>query len=237
MYLAVFGAAVFGRPLKAERNLFFAALTLIFVNPELIFNLGFQLSVLSTLGLITNLGSQFSVLSFRKKVGQFSACQLNILKTDKQKTGKLISDNRQPRTENRDLLLGLFKMFSSDFQTSLSCFLFTAPLIIFSFGQINLLSIAVNVMVLWTIDLLMIGGGILIVLRSIGFVFVKLCALLVLSLLMFFKQIILLFSSYNFGVINFDWHGNTVLFLIFCLTCWIGFLIKTEKRANGEPNQ
>ncbi len=211
--------SVAGRPLKSSLNLLYAVGILLFINPDLIFNLGFQLSVLATLGLIINPGSLVIPASS------------HVVPAGIRKRANLPVGQRVIR-----VIGPIWRMLAADLKTSFSCFLFTAPLLIFTFGQINFLSIIVNFTVLWTIDILMLEGMIMVLLYFIGLRIETIFTLLLFPVITYFKSMILYFSRLNVGVINLNYPDKIVIFTIFCLILWLVFLFKTEEKASCQNN-
>jgi competence protein ComEC len=130
----VFTAQELGRLALTLRILFLTAFSMLFLKPDWIADIGFQLSFAATLSLIL----------FESKVYRFVL--------------KLIS-------QFPDFL-------RKDLSTSLAAQVGVAPILFFSFGQINILSPLVNALVLWTIvPVTMIGmaGGLIgIIFEPIG---------------------------------------------------------------------
>lgn len=92
-------------------------------------------------------------------------------------------------------LFETFNFLSEDIATTTSAQLFTVPVILTAFGQYSLLSILTNVLVLWTIPILMIIGSLAaavgIVLPSIG----GLIVYLAIPLLWYFEAIVSFFAG------------------------------------------
>jgi competence protein ComEC len=116
-----FGAVLFGRQYNGIYGLALTAGAMVLWSPLLIEDIGFQLSVLATLGII--------VLNplFTRYVKNFASLNFVIVE---------------------------------DLITTFSAQVFTLPILLLAFGQYGLLSILVNMLVLWTIPLITIVGGI-----------------------------------------------------------------------------
>ncbi len=118
MALLSFGALLFGRQ---NNGLYILSLTgwgMLMQNPGLLQDISFQLSFLSTFGIISI----------------------------------------KPMIDN---VMGVkhFKFIKESFSTTLSAQIATLPLMLSVFGSYSLISLPVNILVLWTIPVLMVSGG------------------------------------------------------------------------------
>lgn len=123
-------ALFFGRQYLALWGLFISGATMVFIKPELIYDLGFQLSFLATFGIIT-----------------FS---------------------QKPKVTANNILERGGTVLRESFWTTVAAQVFTTPVILANFGRFSAVSIATNVLVLWTVPIIMglgfaasIGGLIL----------------------------------------------------------------------------
>lgn len=133
MGLIALGAGLYGRQNYAFLALVVTGFVMLFISPELIKNIGFQLSFLATLGLV--------VVKPRldKRIG---------LGTDK--TNRT---DRTDRTKKTKLPL------AEDFSTTISAQITTIPILVNSFGSYSPVSVIVNLFLLWMIPILMVVGG------------------------------------------------------------------------------
>lgn len=119
MALITFGALLFGRQSKGLYALFATGWIMVFQNPQMVENVSFQLSFLSTFGILTI---------------------------------KPLLD--------RISMLRILSFLKDDLTTTLSAQIATFPLILTVFGSYSLVSLPVNILLLWTVPILMIFGGI-----------------------------------------------------------------------------
>lgn len=140
MGILAFSAALIGRQALALFSLLFTAIVMLLVSPELLQDVGFQLSVLATGGIIVI----DSVFAKSSRVQAF-------LKRS---------------------------VVGEDLKTTLAAQIATMPILLANFGTYPLQSILVNLLVLWTVPILMVLGGLAVVL---GFIF-PLLSTIVLSL-------------------------------------------------------
>lgn len=149
-----YSAVMTGRQKWGLGSLLVAGYLMLFYDPPLIFDLGFQLSFLATSGIMY-------IKPFCEK----------LIFTEKK----------------RSLLPTLLK---EDLTTTLSAQLSTTPLLLMTFGQVNLASVISNVLLLWTIPFLMVIGiaaaCIGVIIPSIG----QLILFLSLPLLWYFETIV-----------------------------------------------
>lgn len=116
--MASFGfiALILGRERIALVSLFFSAWLMLMISPQLLSDIGFQLSF----------AASFGILMFQKIIELSSKFVPKILK--------------------------------EDFSTTLSAQIGAMPVLLFGFGEVNILSIVTNVLLLWTVPIIMIFG-------------------------------------------------------------------------------
>lgn len=159
-----FSAQILGRQKLAVFALFLTGYSMLFVNPNLLFDIGFQLSILSTAGLLY--------------------------------IKPLFEINRTIKTFLSKSLIG------EDAVTTISAQTTALPVLIANFGTYSLWSILVNSLVLWTIPVLMILGGIGAILGILIAPIGQLFLLLSVPLLLYFETVTNFFA--NQGIIKFQ---------------------------------
>jgi competence protein ComEC len=133
MGLIALGAGLYGRQNQALFALIMTGFAMLCISPDLITNIGFQLSFLATGGLILVKPRVDSVLHLNN-----------------------VSSNKMDRTKtNNQVKLPL----AEDLSTTISAQITTIPILVNSFGSYSPISILVNMVVLWMIPILMIMGG------------------------------------------------------------------------------
>lgn len=150
-----YGALLLGRQNSSYLNLLFTSFIMLLVSPVTLFDLGFELSFLSTLGILSlkpTFDTHFRVLR-------------NIFVFD-------------------------------DFATTLSAQLATLPLVLSVFGSYSPISILVNLLVLWTIPLLMVLGMFASLIAFLAPYISGVFLYLSYPLLFFFEKIVVFFSSF-----------------------------------------
>lgn len=159
----IYLGGIFGKETEGGRILFLTGLLMIFVNPTLVFEIGFQLSFMATAGLVY-------LQPKLKKVGSVS------------------------------LIKRLMQL--DNFSSSLASLIATLPILLLNFGQLNLLSPLINLIILWTIPfILQIGMAI----GILGLVWIKLAELasyLLYPLLFFLEQTIVFFAEITFSQVS-----------------------------------
>lgn len=174
MGLLAFGAGILGRQYIATVSIFVSGYLLLLWQPSYLFNTGFQLSFLATLGIM-----------FLKPLLDEPLEGLGVL-------GELGGES---------------------FTTTLAAELGTLPILLGVFGQIGLLSVLVNALVLWTIPILMIFGSIAAVVGLISPFFGELFLYPILPLLVYFQSVVSYFGQSNWVV-----HVASLPFVL-----WIGY--------------
>lgn len=152
-----YGALLFGRQNYSLLALYTTGFIMLFVDPEVIGDIGFQLSFLSTFGILT-LKPLIDKVMFR----------------------------------NRNFVL------RDDFSTTISAQVMTVPVMFSAFSSYSLVSLPVNLFVLWTVPLLMILGGVAAVVSLALPLFAAPFLYLCLPLLLYFENISLVFARYAF---------------------------------------
>jgi competence protein ComEC len=154
MGLLVFGAGLLGRQQIAIFAIGISGYLLLLWQPSFLFDVGFQLSFMATLGIM-----------FIKPLIP-------------------VQDN----------------FITESFTTTLAAQIGTVPILLGVFGQIGLLSVLVNALVLWTVPLLMIFGSLAAI---IGLVFPFIGQLLlypVLPFLVYFESVVSYFGQSNWVI-------------------------------------
>lgn len=143
MGLAGYWAAEIGGSRRSAKRIFLSvAGLLLFLFPEWLYDIGFQLSFAATAGMLwLEPGiNQLSVISFRLSDIGRSVVGFSVFKTGKLTTGKLETENRQLKTDNRKSLWSLFS-------ESLAANLAVAPVLAWHFGwkQLGVWGILLNI--------------------------------------------------------------------------------------------
>lgn len=118
MALITFGALAIGRQSSALYALCMTGWGIVFVKPELLEDISFQLSFLST----------FGILVFKPLIDKFT-------------------------------YLKFISFIKDDIGTTISAQLATFPLMLMAFGSYSWLSFPVNILILWTVPIIMIFAG------------------------------------------------------------------------------
>lgn len=139
-------AILFGRRNLPLLSLVITALIMVILSPQIIIDIGFQLSFLATLGIMLFAGSSKTTSSFPKYP-------------------------KFPKFPN--FLKPFFAFLKSELRLTLSAQAFTLPVILFNFHSLSLIAPLTNMLVGWTIPYLMAGGFLivffsLLVPRSLG---------------------------------------------------------------------
>ncbi len=142
-----------GRSSRMENVLIFSAALMILVNPYLfLWDAGFQLSFLATLGLVyVSPVLQPVILSPPRRAKD----PLKLNERDSSVAARLL--------QNDSLMGSVFETFVQ----TLSAIIATLPLILYQFGRLSVVAPLVNVLILWTIPWLMLGGFVSLVISFI----------------------------------------------------------------------
>ncbi|MGB9637206.1 MAG: ComEC/Rec2 family competence protein, partial [Microgenomates group bacterium] len=184
----IYLGSIVGRETEGGRLLLLTGLLMIFVNPFLLFDVSFQLSFMAMAGLVWI--QPILVQSSKFKV-QSDKCR-----------GKRGSDEAiSGKTRLIRLTLPKLAMTiigNDNFASSLASQIATLPILVLNFGQLNLASPLINLIILWTIPfILQLGMAV----GVLGLLWIKLALLasyLVYPLLFFLEQSISLFAKITF---------------------------------------
>jgi competence protein ComEC len=181
MGILVFSAQIMGRQNLAINGLLFAGFAMLFIDPTLISDVGFQLSFTATAGIL------YIKPIFGKKAG-----------------------------------------ILSEVLTTIAAQIATLPILLANFGTYSVYSILVNGLVLWTVPVLMMVGGLGAIL---GFLFMPLGQLLIYlcyPLLLYFESIVNFFGKMGglLTIDNFPWQFTAGYY---CLLVAVLIISKRKK--------
>lgn len=177
MGILVFSAQILGRQRMASYGLLIAGYGMLFVSPNVLKDVGFQLSFVATAGLL----------------------YIRPLFEKKDKIKKILN----------------MSLVGEELVTTISAQIATLPILLANFGTYSIWSVVVNTLVLWTVPILMILGGIgafFVVIEPIG----KLFLYLSLPLLVYFEWVVNAFAELwgKFHIENIPWEFIVGYYLI-----------------------
>ena len=179
-------ALLAGRQYLALWGLGLSAIVMVLVKPDVLMDVGFQLSFLATLGIIV-----FS---------QKTARTANGIKE------RLVYD------------------FRATFWTSVSALVFTTPIIIANFGRFSSISLLTNVLVLWTVPIIMGLGFVSSLLSLIVFPLGHLVAFFANLFLIYFVLVVNISANLPFASFKTEgfkiWMGLLYYGVVFLLLAW-----------------
>lgn len=187
----VFSAKLLGKESFALLSLIITVFVMIFYNPNFLSEVGFQLSVVATAGIV--LIKPILDRGF-EQFGKF---------------GKLVRE---------------------DIGTTISAQIMTLPILLGTFGIFNLLSVIVNALVLWTIPILMILGGISLIL---GFIFEPLGQIVIFlsaPFLFYFQKIVSFFGAHS---VTISIEDVSISFWLGYYLILVGLLLFIRKKYSG----
>lgn len=172
-----FTAQVFGRQYWAGWALFLAAAGMVLLSPGQLFQIGFQLSLSATAGLL--FVSPWLLIQIEKIIGRFQ-------------TGA-------------PLLARVSNLIKTDLVETTSAQLAVFPLLMTYFGQFNLLAVIPNILVGFLVPVLMRWGGGLFFVGLIWEQLARLAALIVWVPLTYMAGVIELFGRLDWFIIQGEW--------------------------------
>lgn len=168
MGILVFSAQILGRQTLSLYGLLLAGFVMIFINPKLIFDVGFQLSFMATLGLLY-LRPILQGIDWNKRFHTF--------------------------------------LIGEDLTTTISAQAATLPILLANFGSYSLWSMVVNSLVLWSVPVLMVLGGLAAMTGMIFEPLGRLFLYLGYPFLLYFQYMVSLFAGFG-GIVminDFPW--------------------------------
>lgn len=206
MALLALGASLLGRQNYAFFTLFLTGIVMLLWKPYFLFDVGFQLSFMATLGILLSggLGRFGGELSMKDGVSQ----------------------------ERLGGLGKIGEIFRESISTTFAAQAATLPILLGVFGSFGVLSIFVNAFVLWTVPILMTLGSVAVI---VGFIFEPLAQMLLylcLPFLLFFESVIAFFGEMNINVTieSFSW-PMTVGYYLFLAAIFLIMKSRRSKRS------
>jgi len=198
---SAFMAQVYGRQYGAGWALFSVSGLMLLVSPELLFQVGFQLSVVATAGLIF-LSPMIGEIVEKIGVGKVEAIALE-----------------------RPGLSSALVFFRANLIETLAAQIMVLPLLLFHFGQFNLLTIIPNLLIAPLIAILMQLGGLLLLAGSLSLFLGQILAWVVWVPLRYMILVIEFFGQIKWLTLIWQWPWWLTIWW------WIGlfFLVLTRK--------
>ncbi len=195
MAIIAFTASFFGRQNLAIIGLFSTGAGMLLYDPGFIFDVGFQLSFMATLGILLLKPMIDAIKGFER-----------------------------------------VKALREDFSTTLAAQLATFPILLGTFGMFGILSVLVNVLVLWTVPLLMLLGSLAVIVGLVVPLIGQFLLLLCLPFLLFFETIVSFFGSlgWNLSVESFPWQLAVGYYLVLGAVV-SKRIMKHESRSKENP--
>ncbi|HSA84100.1 MAG TPA: ComEC/Rec2 family competence protein [Patescibacteria group bacterium] len=203
MAMIAITASFFGRQNLALFALFVTGFVLLFWSPAFLWDVGFQLSFMATLGILL-INSRLNFPLRQGFAGQG------------------------------------FAFFAEDLKTTLSAQAGTLPILLGTFGSVGVLSVLVNVLILWTVPILMVLGVLGVVIGLIFAPIGKIIIFLTIPFLWFFETAVSFFGGFglNFVVDEFPWQLTVgYYFVLSSFLVWMSRkqrIMKHESRSKGN---
>lgn len=135
-----------GRPAEAKRLLWVTAGVMLLIEPRMVADIGFQLSVAATVGLIY--------------LGAWKLNKFKIQSTKLQTKGS--------KLPNQKYLNWIGEFLTEYLHPTIAASLATAPIILWHFGRVSLISPLVNILILPVVPLIMLLCAVVVVLGSVS---------------------------------------------------------------------
>ncbi len=215
MGLLVIGAEQLGRRSQIGYVLVFTATLMTLFNPYvLLWDAGFQLSFLATLGLVyisPLLEKWCEDLSPAPSLSDPSGAVHS-----QGKRGEIASSLFKGRVGWGQL--AVLKAIKQPLLTTLSAIIATLPLILFQFGRLSVVAPLVNILILWIIPWLMLGGFVTLIVSLLFFPLGQLLAIVTHFGLQYVILIVTWFGRQPWAAVEFHipWWGMVVMYVGLC---------------------
>lgn len=196
MGMVAFSSQLFGRQYLSYYGLCLTGLCMVLYSPLFLFDIGFQLSFMATLGIIS-----------------LKPLLDNLFNTHK----------------------SIQKIIGDDFTTTTSAQISTTPIILSQFQSYSLVSLLINILVLWTVPAIMIVGGLASILGLLFEPLGKGITYFAIPFLWYFEFVISFFAQFNttVAVTTFPWPFTVSYYLFVC-----GFVMYMyQKREQGKHSK
>lgn len=195
-----------GRKNEIGTALVFTAAVMLVINPYLlVWDAGFQLSFLATVGLVY-------ISPILERVIASAAKQSLSFSEPTKGIASLIALARN------DSVKKVVNVIGESFITTLSAIIITLPLIMYQFGRLSLVAPLVNILILWIVPWLMLVGFVAIVASVIFFPLGQLIAYIANFGLDYVIKITQIFGERSWSSLNLalPWWGMVALYILLC---------------------
>lgn len=223
MVLASTLAIYFGRETLPIWNLVLAAFLILFIWPKAFFEISFQLTFAATLGIMT-LGQYLA------KISNFKLLSKDNFSSKKQ-ISNLETATRSAQAHGTLDTLGT--LFINNAAIAVSAYVFTAPIILYYFGRVSILSPIVNVLVIEAVFPIMILGFIVAFLSLIFIPLAQVFAYFAYVPAFYFVKIVKLFAQVPMEQMSLG-KGNLVIVISFYILLLVLIFVWTRK--SKDPN-
>src|SRR3990167_3058970 len=225
-------AIYFGRQMMPIWSLILAALLILFIWPQAIFEVSFQLTFAATLGIMT-LGSWLTRILAGPVSSFLPAPSINsgqaVLRVYPERSRRAVGN---PPTAVTRLIKGFI---ADNAAIATSAYIFTAPIILFYFGRISPLAPLANILVAEAVFPVMILGF-LVALTSLVFSpLAQILSYIAYVPAYYFVKVVGFFAKIPIEQVSFG-KGSLLAVLIFYLLIFILFAIWTKKPKSKDKN-
>lgn len=193
-------AILFGREYISLFGLLLTALVMIFLDPTVISDIGFQLSFAASLGIM--------VLGGGKKTMVKDELRRGVTKETRETKRGLVNENARRlkgyfAEETKTLLSEIREGVTSNLRVTLAAQIFTFPIMAVNFKQVSVISPLVNVLVVWLVPTIMIGGAFSVFSSFIIHFLGRILGFVVWVPLTYFIWVVEVFGDLSFSSFNF----------------------------------
>jgi len=229
MVLASTLAIYFGREALPIWSLILAALLIVFVWPQAIFEVSFQLTFAATLGIMT-LGRRLANLG-PKSEARISKSETNTnVQNSKSKTVLNLNYSNFNIVSNFGFRIS--DLLIANAAIAISAYVFTAPIILYYFGKISLLAPMANILVVEAISPIMILGFLVAIVSLIFMPLAQLFAYFAFVPAFYFAKVVEVFAKIPVGQVNLG-KGNVIVIVGFYIV--VAILMIIWGREKPEP--
>ncbi len=207
-------------------NLLIAALIIIFIFPQALFEVSFQLTFAATLGIMT-LGQSLAQVTQKQRAKETEETKYSSSESEKFYSchPEFISGSIKmlKRVQHDKVVGGLVGLLKNNAAVATSAYVFTAPVILFYFGRTSLISPLTNILVAEAVFPIMVLGFLVSIASLIFMPLAQILAYLAYVPAFYFIKVIDIFAGFDFGQIILEKENLFVVTFLYGLL--IAFLV------------
>jgi len=231
-------AVYFGRESLPIWNLLMAAVLILFIWPQAILEISFQLTFAATLGIMT-LGQSLAKVFVRGPVASFlpaSARSRGNSMLDLKSIGSLraVGNPSTDTTPHKKARGTLGTLVINNAAIAISAYIFTAPIILYYFGRVSLVAPLANILVLEAVFPVMILGFLVAITSLFLMPSAQILAYFAYAPAFYFVKVVEIFAKIPIGQINFGKESLVVVMGFYILLFILMWIWRRESKSKWK---